>query len=361
MVLLLSLWLAFAAPPPGTVIDHAPAPGGRYIGSPSIVVVRKNTYLASHDFFGPQSGSTTSATTRIFRSRDGGMSWQKTAEFQDQFWSNLFLVRRGLYLMGTTAEYGKIVIRRSGDGGTTWSDPAFLSSDAGYHTAPVPVIQKNGSLWRAFEFHPAGRWGSFQAFLMSAPESADLLRPESWTRTARLPYPANAPEGKTWLEGNAVLGPDGSILDILRVDNIEKAALLALRGGSLHFEGLVDFPGGAKKFTIRFDKKSHRYWTLSNPALEEYPLSKTNPAMVRNTLALLSSRDLHHWTTERIVLSHPDPAKFAFQYADWQFDGKDIVAVSRTAFDDDSGGAHRAHDANFMTFHRIRDFRQKRK
>jgi hypothetical protein len=43
---------------------------------------------------------------------------------------------------------------------------------------------------------------------------------------------------------------------------------------------------------------------------------------------------------------------------DWQFDGADILAVSRTAFEDESGGAHRAHDANFMTFHRIRDFRK---
>ena len=39
-------------------------------------------------------------------------------------------------------------------------------------------------------------------------------------------------------------------------------------------------------------------------------------------------------------------------------DGDDIIAVSRTAYDDGFGGAHRAHDANYMTFHRIRNFRR---
>ena len=72
----------------------------------------------------------------------------------------------------------------------------------------------------------------------------------------------------------------------------------------------------------------------------------------------MSSVDLRHWRIERIVLSHPDAQDFASQYVDWQFDGPDIVAVSRTAFSDAYGGAHRAHDANFLTFHRILDFRK---
>jgi len=42
---------------------------------------------------------------------------------------------------------------------------------------------------------------------------------------------------------------------------------------------------------------------------------------------------------------------------DWVFEGDDIIFVSRTAFDDDLTGAHNAHDANYLTFHRIQDFR----
>jgi hypothetical protein len=84
-------WLGAAAPaPPGVVIDHASAATGTYIGSPSIVILPDGHYLASHDFFGPKSGQSVSATTRVFRSSDRGQSWQRTAELKDQFWSNLF-------------------------------------------------------------------------------------------------------------------------------------------------------------------------------------------------------------------------------------------------------------------------------
>ncbi|MNF07207.1 hypothetical protein D3C80_2073400 [compost metagenome] len=57
------------------------------------------------------------------------------------------------------------------------------------------------------------------------------------------------------------------------------------------------------------------------------------------------------------ALSHEDPLRHAFQYIDWLFDGNDIVFVSRTAFDDAEGGAKAAHDANYLTFHRIEKFR----
>jgi hypothetical protein len=59
-----------------------------------------------------------------------------------------------------------------------------------------------------------------------------------------------------------------------------------------------------------------------------------------------------------ILLYHPDTVSHGFQYADWQFDGDDMVAVVRTAYDDAEGGAHNNHDANYVTFHRIGNFRK---
>ncbi len=58
-----------------------------------------------------------------------------------------------------------------------------------------------------------------------------------------------------------------------------------------------------------------------------------------------------------MILHHDDVAKHGFHYVDWQFDGDDLIAVSRTGFDDDKGGAHSAHDANYLTFHRVEGFR----
>jgi hypothetical protein len=141
-------------------------------------------------------------------------------------------------------------------------------------------------------------------------------------------------------------------VDILRtgLSHGDRAAIVHVSedGLSTAFDpaaDLIDFPGGNTKFTIRYDPVSRRYWSLVNP--------QKNPPAQRNILALTSSSDLRHWTIASVILQNPDTEKTAFQYVDWQFDGSDIIAVSRTAF----GGAHTYHDANFLTFHRIANFR----
>jgi len=75
---------------------------------------------------------------------------------------------------------------------------------------------------------------------------------------------------------------------------------------------------------------------------------------------LIRSEDLRHWTVRAILLHHPDAAYHGFQYADWRFDGEDLTAVVRTAYDDGEGGAHNQHDANYLTFHRIPAFRTRK-
>jgi hypothetical protein len=345
--------ISSAQSPPGVVIDHEPTSAGRFIGSPSIAVLPNGIYVASHDFFGPNSGETVSGVTRIFASNDKGRTWRQTAELHDQFWSTLFVHHRQLYLMGTSAEYGRIVIRRASDNGETWTEPSFITSEAGYHTAPVPIVEKNRRLWRAFEYHPAGKWGHFEALMLSAPAMSDLLNPKSWSMTERLPFPPGLSEGQTWLEGNAVIAPDGFVHDILRVHDLEEAAnIRVLNDERMVFEGVHSFLGGAKKFTIRFDPQTKLYWSLADAAPTDNPVSATDPASVRNFLVLQSSPDLLSWRTEHIVLTHPDFVHYGFQYVDWQFAGRDIIFVSRTAWD-----AARAHDANYLTFHRIEDFR----
>ncbi len=188
----------------------------------------------------------------------------------------------------------------------------------------------------------------------------------NWTNTNWLTYDSTFLDGnfRGWLEGNAVVAPDGSMVNILRVATTEKgrdmAAITTLNedSGELSFNkesGFFDFTGGARKFSIRFDAKSRRYWTICNMAGEEY--MDLDAGSVRNTLILKSSSDLVTWKTHKVLLYHPDQKKHGFQYVDWQFEGKDIIFVSRTAFDDEYGGANNYHDANYMTFHRIKNFR----
>lgn len=354
-------------------ISHQPSGTGLYVGSPSIALLPDGAYIASHDLFGPGSTEYVSGVTLIFRSEDQGNTWTRIARIEPAFWAGLFVHRRALYLLGTTHHHGLLVIRRSTDGGHTWSEP--LDAECGrlvpggeFHTAPVPIVEHEGRVWRAVEDASNGnRWGErYSPLLISAPAGSDLLRSVNWTLTPALAH------SKTWLdatfggwmEGNALVSPSGTVVNLLRVacPEGEQAAIVSTnRGGDgLAFSppvDFIDFPGGATKFTVRLDPGGGRYWALTNLVPKHYR-GTGRAAMIRNTLVLLCSTDLRHWENRGVLLHHPDEKRHGFQYVDWQFEGEDIVAVSRTAADDPCGGAHTAHDANFMTFHRVRGFRE---
>jgi hypothetical protein len=137
--------------------------------------------------------------------------------------------------------------------------------------------------------------------------------------------------------------------------------------------GFVDFPGGITRFTIRFDVVSQKYWTLCNYIPRAFRNSAYNAEQFRGILVLASSPDLKDWSVERLVMADwriysDDPTivasafdgnatDYGFQYADWEFDGDDIVATVRTGFCDDLGGSNNSHDANYYLFRRVDDFR----
>lgn len=363
---------------PGTVVAYSPASSGQYIGSPSMAVLPNGNYVASHDFFGPKSTEHTSAVSRIYRSTDRGRTWRQISEIDGQFWSKLLVHQGTLFLFGTNRHHGNTIIRKSMDGGSTWTNPTDAENGllkAGeYHCAPVPFLEHDGRLWRAMEdaAGPPKGWGKrYSAFMMSIPLDADPMMASNWTSSNIMRFDSIYLDGHFggWLEGNAVLGPEGTVWDVLRVDDRstleEKAAFIKIStdGKTATFDRTADFrpfPGGSKKFTIRYDPKSKKYWTLSNYIPDDVKGANTgkNPASLRNTLALFSSPDLKTWDFHKILLEHPDVTKHGFQYVDWLFSGKNILFLARTAYDDGVGGAHNNHDANFLTFHSIKNFRK---
>lgn len=360
-------------PPPGIVINHIPAKLDRFIGSPSICILPNGDYIASHDEFGPTSSEFKSAISRIYKSTDKGLSWKRISQIDGQFWSTLFSINDDLYIIGTNKHHGNVVLRKSSDQGLTWSIPYNpqngLILEGEYHTAPTPVVVYEGRIWRTIEYATSTttRWGErYSAAVISAPIDADLLNAEVWTRSNHLYFDSSYLNGnfKAWLEGNIVIDKKGDVKNFLRVHvpkgHAEMVAIVDVSrdGKKVSFDpkNFKEMPGSSKKFTIRYDSISQKYLSLVNYVPEKY--KNEEPNKIRNNLALVSSTDLNEWKLEKIVLSHPDEVKHGFQYVDWLIEGNDIIFVSRTAFEDASGGAKNNHDANFLTFHRLKDFRE---
>lgn len=357
---------------PGVVISHSPAKSKIYIGSPSITKLDDGRYIASHDHFIP-SEKNKSCITFIYCSDDEGKTWKQMSSLIGQTWSKLFTLGDKLYIIGPSDKGSDIVIRMSSDGGETWTIPWDRHTGrivaGGFHTAPTPLLIHNGRVWKAVEDinGPKGVWAqNYRARVISAPMDANLLEASNWKISNAMGHDSTYLDNKYggWLEGNAVAAPDGSVVNVLRTDyrvnGDEKAAILNLNadGTTLTIDktsAFINMPGACKKFGILYDAKSKKYWSLSNyvpKALRDGNIERT-----RNTLALITSENLYDWDVHSIVLHHEDVAKHGFQYADFLFEGDDIIFVSRTAYEDGQEGADNQHNANFLTFHRIKDFR----
>ena len=377
-------------PPPGVVIASSPDPEKAYIGTPALAILPGGTYVAAHDFFGRNPALTD--TTRVFSSRDRGATWTPLTEIRGQAWFSLFVHRGALYLHGTASRYGDLTIRRSTDGGRTWTEPRNARSGllvrGRFHGAPVPVVVHGGRVWRAVEERVNDlSWPlHFASVVVSAPEEADLLDAANWTRTNAIRFEPAWYNGKRpgWLEGNVVVTPEGSVANVLRVHTEPRPEdTFASAGGAagipryevgarcevspdgrtLSFDptrGFIHLPGSQSKFTIRFDPQTRRYWSLIQKITNQHEGRDwaTSPIHQRNVLLLTSSADLRSWREESIVLRWRQGQiltgadRVAWQYLDWQFDGEDLVAVSRTSW-----GGQNYHNANFMTFHRVSKFR----
>jgi hypothetical protein len=103
------------------------------------------------------------------------------------------------------------------------------------------------------------------------------MDPASWSISTALPFnnawiPNQDPRWGTsgaYLEGNMVLGPNGTLYDILRVNNVpgkitNTAAMVRYdpESNSLAFERFIDLPGGHTKFVIHQEPVHGFYLTL---------------------------------------------------------------------------------------------------
>ena len=138
---------------------------------------------------------------------------------------------------------------------------------------------------------------------MSAPIDGELLNAGTWTFSNALLHPGRDIPGTTWLEGNIILTPDNRLVNILRchteTDNIACVLSVSEDGRTVAVDSrmpTIALPGACKKFTIRYDAQTRRYWSLTNYPLPRY-LGINHVERTRNAVVLVSSHDLRSWQT----------------------------------------------------------------
>ena len=362
-----------------TEIDWSWEPSQIYLGSPSILRLSNGDILASADRFG--TGFQTERNVSVYRSTDDGKTWTFQSWVQDQYWSNLFqlnVTSNDVYLLGTASDGpAPLKISKSTDLGHTWKQTTTIhggiKTNQSYETGPTPALIHDGVIYRAVErLSPPFRWGTdYQAVVMYANVSSNLLVADSWTISISLPFNLSwipldwSPQPQTpgFLEGNMVVAPDGGIVNVLRFNTRpysgNKAIILRFdqTSNQFQFDSIITLPGGHTKFVIRRDYKTGVYVTLSNPN------TVPNATDQRNILALCTSTDLRTWKERKVLLNDDtgfsfdmlDSIKFTgFHYVDWQFDGEDdIIMAVRTAY----RGAVSYHNSNRLTYKKILNWR----
>lgn len=351
---------------PGEVVNYQLNATRRYFFSdPEIVVLPNGDYVASHALAGRDSNSGTSGTTSLFRSSDKGATWSSLGSLSNMLRGSLFVSGSALYLIGANKDTAgnNTQIRKSLDNGSTWTTPTgtttgLFSSVGGPGTPTNPVVY-------------GGRiWAGFTTSVYSAPVGSDLLNQANWTGSDAPPWNGYfGVSGPLWFEGQVMASSATGVVIMPKVrpesppvNFTAKPPYAAVIGvtspTTTTFDpatGFVPLPGGEKKFGGSYDAVSGKFYVLSNPVLSMYE-SGTVPELVRNTGAMLSSKDLTHWDVEKIFLYTSNVYQEGFQYFQFDYDGSDMVVASRTAFNI-GGTMDRGHDSNLLTVHKIQNFR----
>lgn len=270
-------------------------------------------------------------------------------------------------MLSCSTEYGDLLIGKSTDGGKTFSAPVTLlrgsngkHGNSGVHKNPQNIVYYDGRIYETLEW---GTWSNrvygHAAMVMSCDENDDLLVPENWSFSEPRPFAhfteelQNLPLHTMTIEGTLVTDREGKLLNIMRFGKYGTALVYRVdtenHEAPLSFLRCMEFPANYSKFMIKYDADFDAYYSVATRVYDrEY-------AGARNLLSLFRSEDLVHWTVvcDLFDFRSHDREKVGFQYVDFEFEGDDIIYLCRTAINN----AHNFHDANYSTFHTIKNFR----
>lgn len=340
--------------------------------SPSIVSVKQkdgSTILyTSAERCKLTYGSELTSNTYIRQSTDGGLTWTLTHTFYKLKWATLFEVNGKVYVFG--------YVKPSETSLTGYSAIAEVTDKS----CPAVLRQLWTNTTSVFEPMVIGDYLylALDDGIASIPLTDDLTAATNWTVT-------NEPgdlvtkawfqnmTGKTlgqWGIGDAycqegnIVEKNGEIYVIYRTESQpygNYGIMLKLSEDRKRIEflenekdSIIQLPTTVSRFVIKYDAVSGLYVMVSNWWMTE------NACRARNVLGLSVSKDLVSWTKVDTLLVDREMMNseyscwaHAFQYADFDFDGDDLVMTVRET----TGFSNTFHDGKYYTFYRVTNFR----
>ena len=364
-----------------TVVDRLDDPA-LYTDAPSLVKLPDGTLLCAYQMFGRDKDIGPNIM-KLFRSGDGGHTWDQTPEVLAFQAGRLFLHGGSVYFLGSGPRkavgdvHGDMRISRSEDGGETWLPPSVLCERQEFYNPAAGMVISDGRLYWSYgvtnERGQRNVQGS-RMVVVAGDVTQDLLDPACWRISNYLTYPgqealaAMRPDGLSprvdhWLEGNVVkVGHHLRVINRLRVGRYltcHIAGICAVEDDGedlrLRFVQFAPMPGAQNHFHIIRDEVSGLFWTPVNLPTDTQNLAfgrELRPGGAeRRILALLYSLDALNWFQAGLIAVGAT-RRHAFNYTTPLVDGDDLLIVSRTSRDRPG-----FHDNDLVTFHRVSDFR----
>lgn len=348
---------------------------------------------------------------RIFISDDKGENFRFVHSFPFMH-SRPFVFENKIYVLGHCND---LMIICSEDDGETWSDPVMLSTGEDWHQAPCNVIKDKGNIYVVMERRSDRKitgWkvNNIAPVLMRGNKGSDLMNPKCWTFASELyfddvvnkqdleyfgvPFHWSTPDTYVeiapgrgfaeigWLETNIVKIKDkghylynkdtfhlfmrahtgltgyGAMAKVIENNDGTMTTMIeeAPSGKKMVY---VPIPGGQMKFHILYDEKTKLYWLLSTQAVDSMTKAELLPPErygipdnERRRLVLHFSKNCYDWCFAGVV-AIGDKENMSRHYAAMEIYDDDMLVVSRSG-DERSISAH---DTNFVSFHKIHDFR----
>ncbi len=315
----------------------------------------------------------------LSRSTDGGVTWEPLGSmpYRD---ATPFVHDGRLFMFIPALNPKRLLLTSSDDGGKTWADPVTLFEGRYWNCSTGMTVVNNQLYWALNQKH--------KVVVIAADLSGDLMNPKTWRMSTPAPFPEvpdsltrklYPPEagkwpvqwaGDLWLEPN-VVHVHGQIRVLLRaiIDEYATAGLCGVcdlqdngQEMELNFTQFYPLPGGQNKFFILDDDVSGMFWMLSNLVTDSQDFQGNREKLIetgfqggagneRRFLMLFYSIDCLNWFPAGCVAQWPSLSQ-SFMYPSAAVDGDDMILISRT-----SKNGQNQHDADLVTFHRIKNFR----